>query len=167
MKTRTSIPYILLLALALFAGCATPPSGAQLQRWGLIAEQAAYTGAAVDLRQHPEHRAQWKVGALALERLTAQPSPHPEALAAALQELPLSELHGPDGSLAAQGAVLVFDSALAFLPVDQAGLVPVFAARMAAGIQRALNTYPKALATVPGVQRSLPQLKSGKLKTES
>lgn len=146
---RTKLLLIpLLCALALVpSGCSifkapTEISDAQrIERIGVIAELAAYTGTALRLVDHPEDRAKFQAAADALATITAGDT---AALQRVLASLPVKELRGEKGAIIVGAAILLYETELKRLTqIDQASAVAVVAQKVRDGIARALTQMPQ------------------------
>lgn len=137
MKTKF---FSVLLLLVLVAGCASGLTPDQkLNRWAMAAQQAAKIGAMADLQRHPEHREAYAASVAMLAAVT-----DPTQLAAALDALPIRQLHGPDGTIVISSVVLLYDVAAIEFAIEAPASARLFATRIALGFREALNTYPKA-----------------------
>jgi hypothetical protein len=129
------------LILATATGCRTAPPQQATQRMAAIAELAAYTGAGLDLVDHPQRRIYYEASVAALDGMLKDRNYSPAAFAAALQKLPVRELRGEKGALIVGAAVLLWDQyAAEIVNLDQEQTVKPVVVSVRNGLARALDS---------------------------
>jgi len=138
---------VIIILLATFfvlsqSGCKNTP---QLINTSLVAENAAYFGTVEYLKSHASDRDKFVLAANSVRALIALGSFSHDDLAKALQQLPVQELIGPNGTLVVDEAIMLWD-------LEGKELIGIDAAQK-------FNAFvlPVAKATLAGLDRALAQ----------
>lgn len=136
----------LIYAMTVLSGCVTSSTGQKtldVERVARIAGAAAQIGSQAYLQKHPDQLASFVVAYEALGALDASGNYEPAAFAAALQNLPIKELQGPDGSVYVSVALVVWDElATQTATVDKTTWVKPVLKSVRAGLGRTLGRTP-------------------------
>lgn len=138
--------YLTLALLLALTGCVTGPNGRTLDtdRIARVAGRAAFIGATIDLRHHPEHRAAYEAAVAGLKTVEAIENPDGAALAQALAHLPIAQLESDEGLVIVEVICSVQDELQASaVPLQQPELVRKTAPALRSGLERALAGVPK------------------------
>ncbi len=109
----------------------------------MLYELAAYTGASVELVEHPGSRPAFRAAQAAIKRLIDSKNYSPSELASALRDLNVKEFKGPRGTLIVTAAVIVWQKSTANIaPIDhESKVLPVLLA-LDRGFTQALAENP-------------------------
>lgn len=131
----------LIVAVLLLAGCATTSQPNQLAWFRLVGQLAAYDGATIRLRNHPEDRAAFAKAQAALQQFNAAEQWDPTMLVLLLKNnLPVNELKSDNAALIFTSALLIFQQATGPIEIRTPELVKAFAGGIDAGLTMALAT---------------------------
>lgn len=136
--------YIASLLMAFFlTGCFGPNSGGTSGEDAVLFELAAYTGASIELAEHPGSRPAFRAAQAAIKRLIDTQNYSPAELVSALKDLKVKEFKGPKGTLIVTAAVILWQKSTANLaPIDnESKVLPVLLA-LDKGFSQALAENP-------------------------
>lgn len=136
---RNLILLPLLLLLSLSPGCKTVSNETVINDIAAIANVATFTGVSIDLRNNPTHLAYYRAAREALTTLIESGNVSPSQLAAALQQLPIKELSGDDGTLIIGAAVTLYTRAMTRVDIDQSLLAKEIAVAVRDGINQVVG----------------------------
>lgn len=124
----------------LFVGCASLTPQQKLDNAVNLANMAAYVGTAIHLEDNEHDIVYFRAAVAALDKLAADGTYTPAALAAALEDLPVDVLQDEGkGSIIIMGTVMLFDQATnQLINADTPDAVKKIAAAIRDGIAQAV-----------------------------
>lgn len=132
----TGLCFLLCALLTMLPACTSVPTANELALIKTVSAEAAYVGAAIDLKDHPANRPKYVLALAALNEMIAHDSYSPASLQAALAQLPA--LRGADGAVIDAGATLFLLVKNLFVDLDTVPRVQAAAIGIANGLADAL-----------------------------